>query len=225
MMDGVMALSRLGYEKTASEYYLMVTHNPRYSTGNFFIAYVVFLAHTTDQQTLWNTLPDMLSRFPKYGPLWFFALDLLQHDCFVQWDGQGVLFEYGEFERVGKTALNTLTSDIVWKVYFMRVQFWSRLLLQLYHMDYPKVGNEGNNIVLADINIFTIMIIIIIILFTYRHTPDRKRSREHIAIFTMQYKKMLKKPFSVAKRIFTGKSLPYLHVMPRLREIVFKPFR
>ena len=142
MMDGVMTLSRLGYEKTALEYYLMVTHTPRYSTGNFFIAYVFFLAHTTDQQTLWNTLPEMLSRFPKYGPLWFFVLDLLQHDCFVQWDGQSVLFEYGEFERVGKAALNTLTSDIVWKVYFMRIQLWSRLLLQLYHMDYPKVGTE-----------------------------------------------------------------------------------
>ena len=145
MMEGVMSLARLGYEKTAMEYYLLITHNPRYSTGNFFMAYILFLAQTTDQQTLWNTLPEMLSRFPKYGPLWFFALDLLQHDCFIQWDCDDVLFDYGEFERVGKTALNTLTSDIMWKVYFMRVQLWSRLLLQLYHMDYPKVGDEWMN--------------------------------------------------------------------------------
>ena len=129
MMDGVKSLVRTGYEKIAFDYYMVVTNNPRYFTGNFFLEFLEFQTFTGSYVETLEQIPAALRRFPKYGPLWFFCLDVLQHSCFVHWDGVRPSMDAQELETVLREAQVTLSSDILWRVHFIRIQFYLRALL------------------------------------------------------------------------------------------------
>lgn len=129
MMDGVKSLVRTGYEKIAFDYYMAVTNNPRYFTGNFFLEFLEFQTFTGSYVETLEQIPAALRRFPKYGPLWFFCLDVLQHSCFVHWDGVRPSMDAQELETVLHEAQVTLSSDILWRVHFIRIQFYLRALL------------------------------------------------------------------------------------------------
>lgn len=129
MMDGVKSLVRMGYEKIAFDYYVAVTNNPRYFTGNFFLEFLQFQTYTSNYVETLEQIPNTLRRFPKYGPLWFFCLDVIQHYCFIRWDGVSPSMNTSQLEAVMREALATLSNDILWRVHFIRIQFYLRALL------------------------------------------------------------------------------------------------
>lgn len=79
---------------------MAVTNNPRYFTGNFFLEFLEFQTFTGSYVETLEQIPAALRRFPKYGPLWFFCLDVLQHSCFVHWDGVRPSMDAQELETV-----------------------------------------------------------------------------------------------------------------------------
>ena len=143
MMDGVKSLVRMGYEKIAFDYYVTVTNNPRYFTGNFFLEFLQFQTYTENYQETLEQIPNTLRRFPKYGPLWFFCLDVIQHYCFVKWDGASPSMDTQQLEAVMREALVTLSSDILWRVHFIRIQFYLRALLLAREAFFRQVSEES----------------------------------------------------------------------------------
>ena len=132
MMDGVLMLARMGYEKSAFEYYIAVTNNPRFFTGNFYMEFMEFQLHSGSYESLLQIIPRALYRFPKYGPLWFFCLEMLQHKCFIEWNKCTSHIDSHDLDCVVKEALRCLTNDITWKVYFIRIQYDLRSLLAIH---------------------------------------------------------------------------------------------
>lgn len=141
MMDGVLVLARMGFEKSTYDYYLSVTNNPHFFTGNFYMDFLEFQLHSSKYESFLHMIPHALSRFPKYGPLWFFSLHVIQHKSFVEWHQNTTSIDTCEFDSIMTEALKCLTNDITWKVYYIRLQYTLRFLLAIHHNDAIRVSD------------------------------------------------------------------------------------
>ena len=136
MMEGVLILARLGYEKEANSFFTAACNNGRFFTGNFYMDYLVFEQHCGSRDYLLVLVPSILKKFPKFGPLWFYCFRLIEHDHELTWNRKFVLsrVECYLYMEYMDCAMRYLTSDIQWKVYMERLLFWSHALPDLSRM-------------------------------------------------------------------------------------------
>lgn len=136
MMEGVLILARLGYEKEANSFFTAACNNGRFFTGNFYMDYLVFEQHCGSRDYLLVLVPSILKKFPKFGPLWFYCFRLIEHDHELTWNRKFMLsrVECYLYMEYMDCAMRYLTSDIQWKVYMERLLFWSHALPDLSRM-------------------------------------------------------------------------------------------
>lgn len=94
---------------------------------------MLFEEHYGDYEKLMRMIPIALEKYPKYGPLWFYCFELEEHDCMTKWTRHDLnsRVSFNRYEEYMKKAVSCLTSDLLWKVYFIRIQFWYRSILYL----------------------------------------------------------------------------------------------
>lgn len=133
IMEAIASIARMGYERRAIIYYRKIVQVSRFFTGNFFMELMLFEEHYGDYEKLMGMIPIALGKYPKYGPLWFYCFELEEHDCMTKWKRHDLnsRISFNRYEEYMKKAVSCLTSDLLWKVYFIRIQFWYRSILYL----------------------------------------------------------------------------------------------
>lgn len=133
IMEAIAVIARMGYERRAMIYYRKIVQVSRFFTGNFFMELMLFEEHYGDYEKLMRMIPIALEKYPKYGPLWFYCFELEEHDCMTKWTRHDLnsRVSFNRYEEYMKKAVSCLTSDLLWKVYFIRIQFWYRSILYL----------------------------------------------------------------------------------------------
>lgn len=137
--EAIVAIARLGYSRLAYDYFQPLLQN-KFFTGNFYLDYLAYELYASSLASCVALIPSALQRYPRFGPLWFVCLDLIEHHHQVQWDRQSIVSRVNcpmllETMLVAQTSL---TQDIMWRVYVSRIQFWMRaiadLRLLLFHV-------------------------------------------------------------------------------------------
>ena len=79
-----------------------------------------------------SMIHQAISLFPKYGPLWLFCFALEEHLRFLQWDHErlGDLMS-GDMDEEAMKAVGNLTTDLLWRVFLMRIESWFRYTMRI----------------------------------------------------------------------------------------------
>ena len=132
MVEGVTVLSKLGYEKMANQYRDSLSTASKYFTGNLYLELMLNEQRSGELTQLVAMIHQALVLFPKYGPLWFFCFALEEHMRFLQWDRQhlrGLL--RSDLDEEALKAVGNLTSDLLWRVFLMRIESWFRSIMYM----------------------------------------------------------------------------------------------
>lgn len=142
IMEAIAVIARMGYERRAMIFYRKIVQVSRFFTGNFFMELMLFEEHYGDYEKLLRMIPIALEKYPKYGPLWFYCFELEEHDCMTKWTRHDLnsRVSFNRYEEYMKKAVSCLTSDLLWKVYLIRIQFWYRSILYLRAVTLKEVG-------------------------------------------------------------------------------------
>lgn len=132
-MEGVASLARLGYQQFAASVYERVISNPRFSLGNFFLEFMNFEKHCGWYYELLRLSQTALQRYFKYGPLWFYCFTLIEHYYTLMWRRDVVAnrVDCRVYDEYMKKAVGCLTNDILWRVFFVQIQFCNRAVLHV----------------------------------------------------------------------------------------------
>ena len=144
-MEGVASLARLGYQQFAASVYERVISNPRFSLGNFFLEFMNFEKHCGWYYELLRLSQTALQRYFKYGPLWFYCFTLIEHYYTLMWRRDVVAnrVDCRVYDEYMKKALGCLTNDILWRVFFVQIQFCNRAVLHVRDVVSQRVCVPG----------------------------------------------------------------------------------
>ena len=144
-MEGVASLARLGYQQFAASVYERVISNPRFSLGNFFLEFMNFEKHCGWYYELLRLSQTALQRYFKYGPLWFYCFTLIEHYYTLMWRRDVVAnrVDCRVYDEYMKKAVGCLTNDILWRVFFVQIQFCSRAVLHVRDVVSQRVCVPG----------------------------------------------------------------------------------
>ena len=143
MVEGIGILAKLGYEKMAFMYGKNISTTSKYFTGNLYLEMMLAEQRSGSMSTLTRMIDDALVLFPKYGPLWFFCFNLTEHFRQLQWDKVSMmdLISVETMEKNAELARGSLTADILWKVFLLRVEFWYRTCMFLRQFTFDNVSH------------------------------------------------------------------------------------
>lgn len=143
MVEGLSILAKLGYEKMAYELGSSIPVPSKYYTGNLYYGMMLGEQRAGSREVLLERAKEALKVFPKYGPLWFFCFDLFEHELIITWNKQDMhdLLKADMIEDFAEQARSQLTSDILWKVYLLRVDGWCRSCLYLRSVTFDDVSS------------------------------------------------------------------------------------
>ena len=144
-MEGVASLARLGYRQFAASVYERVISNPRFSLGNFFLEFMNFEKHCGWYYELLRLSQTALQRYFKYGPLWFYCFTLIEHYYTLMWRRDVVAnrVDCRVYDEYMKKAVGCLTNDILWRVFFVQIQFCNRAVLHVRDVVSQRVCVPG----------------------------------------------------------------------------------
>ena len=144
-MEGVASLARLGYRQFAASVYERVINNPRFSLGNFFLEFMNFEKHCGWYYELLRLSQTALQRYFKYGPLWFYCFTLIEHYYTLMWRRDVVAnrVDCRVYDEYMKKAVGCLTNDILWRVFFVQIQFCNRAVLHVRDVVSQRVCVPG----------------------------------------------------------------------------------
>ena len=144
-MEGVASLARLGYQQFAASVYERVISNPRFSLGNFFLEFMNFEKHCGWYYELLRLSQTALQRYFKYGPLWFYCFTLIEHYYTLMWRRDVVAnrVDCRMYDEYMKKAVGCLTNDILWRVFFVQIQFCNRAVLHVRDVVSQRVCVPG----------------------------------------------------------------------------------
>ena len=144
-MEGVASLARLGYQQFAASVYERVISNPRFSLGNFFLEFMNFEKHCGWYYELLRLSQTALQRYFKYGPLWFYCFTLIEHYYTLMWRRDVVAnrVDCRVYDEYMKKAVGCLTNDILWRVFFVQIQFCNRAVLHVRDVVSQRVCVPG----------------------------------------------------------------------------------
>ena len=89
-----------------------------------------------DFAALFSLLSLILRRLPKHGPLWCVALLIADHYAVTEWNRDALLpcSASALYDSFTLSAHRALTSDVLWKLYVVRLQRATRLVTVLREM-------------------------------------------------------------------------------------------
>ena len=141
LVEGIGILAKLGYEKMAFEFSKNISTTSKYFTGNLYLEMMLGEQRSGSMKTLMQMIDNALVFFPKYGPLWFFCFNLTEHLRQLQWDKKSMmeLISVESMEKNAQLARDSLTVDILWKVFLLRVEYWYRTCMFLRQFTFDNV--------------------------------------------------------------------------------------
>lgn len=141
LVEGIGILAKLGYEKMAFEFSQNISTTSKYFTGNLYLEMMLGEQRSGSMKTLMKMIDNALVLFPKYGPLWFFCFNLTEHLRQLQWNKESMLelISVESMEQNAQLARDSLTVDILWKVFLLRVEYWYRACIFLRQFTFDNV--------------------------------------------------------------------------------------
>ena len=141
LVEGIGILAKLGYEKMAFEFSQNISTTSKYFTGNLYLEMMLGEQRSGSMKTLMQMIDNALVLFPKYGPLWFFCFNLTEHLRQLQWNKESMmeLISVESMEKNAQLARDSLTVDILWKVFLLRVEYWYRTCMFLRQFTFDNV--------------------------------------------------------------------------------------
>ena len=97
---------------------------------------VQYFFSVCDFAALFSLLSLILRRLPKHGPLWCVALLIADHYAVTEWNRDALLpcSASALYDSFTLSAHRALTSDVLWKLYVVRLQRATRLVTVLREM-------------------------------------------------------------------------------------------
>jgi hypothetical protein len=114
--------------------------------GNLVLSYALFLYRSVDYQQSLSFLRSSIVKYNKHGPMWFVLFQLLEQQNTIGWDQNDVsvrsypsnLLQYYEM------ALESISVELRWKVYYGAVQMFLRTLVHLRLIAKYNVFNNSS---------------------------------------------------------------------------------
>lgn len=139
-VEGVTILSKLGYEKMGNEYRESFSTTSKYFTGNLYLELMLNEQRSGVLANLVKMIGEAFTLFPKYGPLWFFCFTLKEHLRFLGWNRERMSdLMRNDMDVEATKAAGNLTTDLLWRVFLTRIEYWYRCCMYLREATFDSV--------------------------------------------------------------------------------------
>lgn len=133
IVETCLNLCKMNHSYEAWQFFNYLIENDLLKQGNLHLNYALFLYRSISTTEAIHSLQDSLTLFPKYGPMWFALFHYLEQQLIIHWDNTSVcqrmipsqLFHYYD------EAVQAISNELRWKVYYMATQMVLRTLTQL----------------------------------------------------------------------------------------------
>ena len=133
VVDACMTMAKLGaVEAARSIFDFLITHE-YCRQGNLVLSYVLFVYRSVSVEKAYDLLGSVTQAYSKHGPLWFFTFAALEHRIMVSWDKRSMLPRVQPQELLDAyvNALQSLSIELRWKVFYLATQMLLRTVTQL----------------------------------------------------------------------------------------------
>ena len=133
VVDACMTMAKLGaVEAARSIFDFLITHE-YCRQGNLVLSYVLFVYRSVSVEKAHDLLGSVTQAYSKHGPLWFFTFAALEHRIMVSWDKRSMLPRVQPQELLDAyvDALQSLSIELRWKVFYLATQMLLRTVTQL----------------------------------------------------------------------------------------------
>ena len=133
VVDACMTMAKLGaVEAARSIFDFLITHE-YCRQGNLVLSYVLFVYRSVSVEKAHDLLDSVTQAYSKHGPLWFFTFAALEHRIMVSWDKRSMLPRVQPQELLDAyvNALQSLSIELRWKVFYLATQMLLRTVTQL----------------------------------------------------------------------------------------------
>ena len=133
VVDACMTMAKLGaVEAARSIFDFLITHE-YCRQGNLVLSYVLFVYRSVSVEKAHDLLGSVTQAYSKHGPLWFFTFAALEHRIMVSWDKRSMLPRVQPQELLDAyvNALQSLSIELRWKVFYLATQMLLRTVTQL----------------------------------------------------------------------------------------------
>ena len=133
VVDACMTMAKLGaVEAARSIFDFLITHE-YCRQGNLVLSYVLFVYRSVSVEKAHDLLGSVTQAYSKHGPLWFFTFAVLEHRIMVSWDKRSMLPRVQPQELLDAyvNALQSLSIELRWKVFYLATQMLLRTVTQL----------------------------------------------------------------------------------------------
>ena len=133
VVDACMTMAKLGAVEAARSIFDFLIAHEYCRQGNLVHYYVLFVYRSVSVEKAHDLLGSVTQAYSKHGPLWFFTFAVLEHRIMVSWDKRSMLPRVQPQELLDAyvDALQSLSIELRWKVFYLATQMLLRTVTQL----------------------------------------------------------------------------------------------
>ena len=133
VVDACMTMAKLGAVEAARSIFDFLIAHEYCRQGNLVLSYVLFVYRSVSVEKAHDLLGSVTQAYSKHGPLWFFTFAVLEHRIMVSWDKRSMLPRVQPQELLDAyvDALQSLSIELRWKVFYLATQMLLRTVTQL----------------------------------------------------------------------------------------------
>ena len=133
VVETCLNLCKMNRSYEAYQFFNYLIENDLFKQGNLHLSYALFLYRSISTSEAIKSLKDSLTLFPKYGPMWFALFHYLEQQLIIHWDNTSVSQRMipSDLFRYYDKAVQAISNELRWKVYYMATQMVLRTLTQL----------------------------------------------------------------------------------------------
>ena len=133
VVDACMTMAKLGAVEAARSIFDFLIAHEYCRQGNLVLSYVLFVYRSVSVEKAHDLLGSVTQAYSKHGPLWFFTFAALEHRIMVSWDKRSMLPRVQPQELLDAyvDALQSLSIELRWKVFYLATQMLLRTVTQL----------------------------------------------------------------------------------------------
>ena len=133
VVDACMTMAKLGAVEAARSIFDFLIAHEYCRQGNLVLSYVLFVYRSVSVEKAHDLLGSVTQAYSKHGPLWFFTFAALEHRIMVSWDKRSMLPRVQPQELLDAyvNALQSLSIELRWKVFYLATQMLLRTVTQL----------------------------------------------------------------------------------------------
>ena len=133
VVDACMTMAKLGAVEAARSIFEFLIEHEYCRQGNLVLSYILFVYRSISMETAHQLLRSVTQTYSKHGPLWFFSFSALEHRVMVSWDKCSMMQRVQPKELLDAytDALQSLSIELRWKVFYSATQMLLRTVTQL----------------------------------------------------------------------------------------------